>query len=116
MNRHDLSTLADHLQGVICQREAELRLEQAVRGLDSLSEVELQALLACGLACLYDVAREAHYPSTKGRKLSHRARCDLAVTPKGRPLQLDGRPPDLFSAPDQAPPQEALWLEIKAAW
>lgn len=116
MNRHDLSTLADHLETIIRQREAELRLEQAVRGLDSLSEVELHALLACGLASAYEVAREAHYPSTKGRKLSHRARCDLAITPKGRPLQLDSRPPDLFSVPDQALPQEALWLEIKAAW
>lgn len=116
MNRYDLSTVADHLQAAIHRAEADLRLEQAVRGIDSLAEVELHALLACGLAQQYEVAREVHYPSTRGRKLTHRARCDLALTPKGRPLQLDREPADLFSAPNPAPPQEALWLEIKGAW
>lgn len=116
MNRHDLHTLADHLEMILRQREADLRLEQAVYGLDTLSEVELHTLLAEGLAQFYDVAREVHYPSTSGRKLSHRARCDLAITPKGFPLQLDSRPPDLFSPAHSARPQEALWLEIKAAW
>ena len=116
MNRHDLHTLADHLETVLRQREADLRLEQAVYGLDTLSEVELHALLADGLVQYYEVAREVHYPSTSGRKLSHRARCDLALTAKGFPIQLDSRPPDLFSPEHVARPQEALWLEIKAAW
>lgn len=116
MNRHDLHTLADHLETILRRREADLRLEQAVYGLDTLSEVELHTLLAEGLLQSYEVAREVHYPSTSGRKLSHRARCDLALTPKGFPLQLDSRPPDLFSPAHTARPQEALWLEIKAAW
>ncbi|GEM_PF-655880 len=116
MNRYDLHTLANDLEVILKQREAELRLEQAVYGLDSLSEVDLHALLASGLAQSYEVSREVHYPSTSGRKLSHRARCDLALTAKGFPLQLDSHPPDLFAPKDVARPQEALWLEIKAAW
>jgi hypothetical protein len=116
MNRYDMHTLAEHLEAILQQREAELRLEQAVYGLDSLSEVKLHAVLARGLAQSYEVACEAHYPSTSGRKLSHRARCDLAITGKGLPLQLESLPPDLFSPGNTARPQEALWLEIKAAW
>jgi hypothetical protein len=116
MNRFDLHTLADHLHAILLRHEADLRLEQAVYGLDSLREVNLHAMLATGLAHHYEVAREVHYPSTTGRKRSHRARCDLALTSKGFPLQLDTRPADLFTPAATAQPQEALWIEIKAAW
>src|SRR5205085_715472 len=57
-----------------------------------------------------------HYPSSAGKKLSHRMRCDLVLTPKGKPLSLDSRPPDLFDAPDPCPPEKALWLEVKVAY
>lgn len=116
MNRFDLSTLADQLEQTVHRREQELRLEQAVYGIDKLSEIELHALLADGLAGHYCVAREVHYPSTAGRKLTHRNRCDLVLTPPGRPLRLDHKPPDLFSPTDAADPTEALWLEVKVAW
>lgn len=116
MNHFDLATLADEIGHAIEQREQELRLEQAVYGLDKLSEVQFQTLLAEGLASAYSVAREVHYPSSAGRKLSHRARCDLVLTPLGRPLRIEHRPPDLFSPADTAGPGEALWLEVKAAW
>src|SRR5208282_417692 len=56
-----------------------------------------------------------HYPSTLGRKLTHRMRCDLALTPKGRPLRLDSRPPTLFDPSDQCGPEQAMWLEVKIA-
>lgn len=112
----DFLTLADHLREVVHRAEQELRLEQAVYGLDAKSEVELQKTLAAGLAGFYDVAREVHYPSSRGRKLSHRQRCDLVLTPRGRPLKLDSAPATLFDPANQAEPGEGLWLEVKIAY
>jgi hypothetical protein len=112
----DFFTLADHMAQVIGRAEADLRLEQAVYGLDARDERQIQAMLAGGLAPSYEVAREVHYPSSLGRKLSHRLRCDLVLTEKGRPLKLDFQPPTLFDAPDLASPQEGLWLEVKVAY
>jgi hypothetical protein len=112
----DFATLADQLGQVIGQAEADLRLEQAVYGLDAKTEVQLQQLLAAGLTNHYEVAREVHYPSTVGRKLSHRQRCDLVLTPKDRPLKLDSAPVTLFDPPNLAKPEEALWLEVKIAY
>ena len=112
----DFSTLADDLEQIVRRSEADLRLEQAVYGLDARSELQIQELLASGLAGRYEVAREVHYPSTVGRKLTHRQRCDLVLTPKGRPLKLDSVAPTLFDPPDLAGPQEGLWLEVKVAY
>jgi hypothetical protein len=112
----DFATVADRLKKVIDQAEADLRLEQAVYGLDAKSEIEIQDVLAAGLGEFYEVAREVHYPSTKGKKLSHRQRCDLVLTTKGRPLKIDSAPVTLFDAPDLATPEEALWLEVKVAY
>jgi hypothetical protein len=111
----DLSTVADHLADVLRAAEADLRLEQAVYGLDTRDERSLQALLADGLATRYSVAREVHYPSSRGKALSHRKRCDLVLSPPGRPVWLDSRPAGLFDPPDLCPPGEALWLEVKVA-
>ena len=111
----DFSTLADHIGAVLQQVEDDLRLEQAVYGLDAKDERTLHALLAEGLAADYEVAREVHYPSSWGRKLTHRQRCDLVLSPKGRPLRLDHSPPTLFDAPNQSTAADALWLEVKIA-
>ncbi len=111
----DFSTLADRLGSVIHKAEDDLRLEQAVYGLDAKDERGLHALLADGLATHYAVAREVHYPSSWGRKLTHRQRCDLVLSEKGRPLRLDHAPPTLFDAPNQASAADALWLEVKIA-
>ena len=112
----DLSIVADHIGEVLSAAEADKRLEQAVYGIDSMDERQLQELLAAGLAKHYDVAREVHYPSTIGRKLTHRARCDLVLTPPGKPLKRDFAVPSLFDPPSQATPGEALWLEVKCAY
>jgi hypothetical protein len=112
----DFSTLADHLSQVVHRAEADLRLEQAVYGLDTRSELQFQQLLADGLQGNYEVAREVHYPSSRGKKLSHRQRCDLVLTPSGRPLKLDSSPDTLFDPPNQANPEEGLWLEVKVAY
>ena len=112
----DFSTLADRLRDAIASAEAELRLEQAVYGLDRLDERRIQALLAERLTPWYEVAREVHYPSTRGRKLTHRARCDLVLAPKGSPLKLDSAEPTLFDPAKTCDPTDALWLEVKVAY
>jgi hypothetical protein len=112
----DFSTLADHLGHVISQSEADLRLEQAVYGLDAKDEKAIQSLLADGLKIYFEVAREVHYPSSHGNKLTHRQRCDLVLTGHGHPLRLDATPPTLFDPPNQAQPADGLWLEVKVAY
>jgi hypothetical protein len=112
----DFSTIADHLAECVQQAEQELRLEQAVYGLDARDEREFQELLAQRMTKWYDVVREVHYPSSVGRRLTHRQRCDLVLSPKGRPLRLDSKPPTLFDPPNQSSPGESLWLEVKVAF
>jgi hypothetical protein len=112
----DFAEVADELGLVLEQAERALRLEQAVYGLDAKDERTLQGLLAEGLRRRWEVAREVHYPSSAGSKLSHRQRCDLVLTPKGRPLRVDSAPPTLFDPPDLCGPSEALWLEVKVAY
>ena len=110
------STVADRIGEVLARMEADLRLEQAVYGLDAKDERALHTVLSEGLTAFYGVAREVHYPSSVGRKLTHRQRCDLVLTPKGRPLKLDFAPPTLFDSPNMATASEALWLEVKIAY
>lgn len=112
----DFSTLADEMGAVLAQAESDIRLEQAVCGIDSREETAIQALLADGLKTHYEVAREVHYPSSVGKKLTHRQRCDLVLTPNGRALRLDVAPPTLFDAPNLCAAGEALWLEVKVAY
>src|SRR5690606_16032154 len=114
--RWDLYTIADDLAQILEQAEADLQLEQAVYGLDALDERQMHALFADRLADRYEVAREVHYPSSAGKKLSHRQRCDLVLSPRGLPLRLDSKPPTLFDPPDFCPPEQALWLEVKCAY
>jgi hypothetical protein len=112
----DFSTLADRLGHAVQTAEVEVRLEQAVYGLDSRNELELQTLIAGDLASHYEVAREVHYPSTVGRKLTHRPRCDLVLSPRGQPLKLDSTLPTLFDPTNLCLPDRALWLEVKIAY
>jgi hypothetical protein len=112
----DLFDLSDQLCACLQRTEEALRLEQAVYGLDWRDERQIQSLLADGLSADYEVVREVHYPSTIGRKLSHRPRCDLVLTPKLRPLRLDSAPPTLFDAPNQSSAEQALWVEVKVAY
>ncbi|HVT87385.1 MAG TPA: hypothetical protein VHD56_00915 [Tepidisphaeraceae bacterium] len=112
----NLSTVVEYIAGVIEHAESNLRLEQAVYGLDAKDELAIHSLLADGLAGHYSVAREVHYPSSVGKKLTHRQRCDLVLTPLGKPLRLDRSPPTLFDSPNSVGPDGALWLEMKVAY
>jgi hypothetical protein len=121
----NLSDVADALESCMAAAESDLRLEQAVYGLDTMDERAIQELLATRLKSHYEVSREVHYPSSQGRKLSHRARCDLVLTPSGRPLAPATAPepavPTLFDPlpqpePNYAKSGDALWLEVKCAY
>ncbi len=107
--------MADRIGGFLAEAEARLRLEQAVYGLDALEEVRWHPMLEEGLKKHYEVAREVHYPSSAGNKLTHRRRCDLVLSPPGHPLRLDRSPPTLFDPAEPTPPEGALWLEVKVA-
>ena len=110
------ATVADNVGQTLSDAETDLRLEQAVYGLDTRSEKEFQALLSTGLQRWHGVHREVHYPSTAGKKLTHRKRCDLVLTGLDRPLKLDTSPPSLFDPIDPCPPTEAFWIEVKIAY
>lgn len=115
----------------LAAREAEGRAEQAVRGLDSLSEVELHGVLEAGLGGAgWRVLREQPYPGPSGSRAfrRERERCDFALLPAGLTWLRDGpasmrekdaRAGTLFEgmAPDEAPgaadPEDAYWLEVK---
>ncbi|MCE9579421.1 MAG: hypothetical protein K8W52_40235 [Deltaproteobacteria bacterium] len=96
--------LADALADAMTALEAELCLAQEPHGLDEWAEPRLQAALAGALAGRHTVLREVHYPSTAGRKRSHRPRCDLVLACAEAPQD-----------PASAPPTDALWLELKLA-
>ena len=111
-----MDEVADSLERVFRQSEENLKLEQAVYGLDAMKETAVQDLL--GRAINDDgfatAAREVHYPSDLGKKRPSRRRCDLVLTPPGRPL-LQADEANLFTPTDACPAEQALWLELKLA-
>ncbi|MCE7973783.1 MAG: hypothetical protein DYG92_05555 [Leptolyngbya sp. PLA1] len=115
----------------LAAREAEWRAEQAVRGLDSLSELDLHGVLEAGLCgCGWCVLREQPYPGPAGSRAfrRERERCDFALLPAGLTWLRDGpatlrerdaRAGTLFErVPTEEPagaadPEDAYWLEVK---
>ena len=120
----NFAEIADQLGNGLEAAERELRLEQAVYGLDTRDEKELQKLLADRLSASLGVAREVHYPSTRGRKLTHRPRCDVVLTPHGFALEPEAPPERMLFDPPAGgadeprfcKPADALWLEVKVAY
>lgn len=110
---------------------AALDREQAVHGLDALSELELHPLIERALARHGSVVlREHPYPGEVHRraKRTERERCDLVVLPPGAHrlldpvrelLARDAALGTLFAAvepppdPDAVAPDAAVWIEIK---
>jgi len=123
--------IADIAAAALQEHSDALRLEQAVRGLDALSEVELHPLLADGFAAAgFGVATEFPYPGQPTRRPRHaeRERCDLVLTPSPEIAILDpvaelkhrdDAVGGLFDAEVVAaaypgiPPEEAYWIEVK---
>lgn len=117
------------LDGLV-REDAALRLEQAVQGLDSRSEVELHASIAEAIAYAgFGVLREVAFPSLTPaqKKRPDLMRCDFVVTDRPGQVVRDAlrerreserRSATLFEAAAPPPPEgidarECLWLEVK---
>lgn len=107
--------LADALAAGLAGAAADVELEQAVRGLDARGELELHPLLRSALRARgYGVAAEVRFPRDRGlRRRSEGVRCDMVVTPGGRPLAEPGAQLGLFAAPDAVALGDAAWIEVK---
>ena len=100
----DFAEVARGVAAGLARVERGLCEEQAVRGLDALSEVALQAAAAEALAGEgFGVAREVRYPGAAARpRRSEGWRCDLVLTPPAR----DGGGSTVDAG-------DRLWLEMK---
>lgn len=122
--------ICERVAASLLAREAALRLEQAVSGLDALPEVRLHAVLAEGLSRDGSVVRrEVPYPGkcTAGTLPRERDRCDLVLLPPGETRLIDplveantkaGAIGTLFEAlvgpiEPGVQPEDAFWLETK---
>jgi hypothetical protein len=130
---HLPTILVDIAAEALRKRSRELAAEQAVDGLDALSEVQFHPLLAAAFrATGMGVWPEQPYPGQPGRrpKRVERERCDLVLTqdpeapigdPVARLLELDRAESTLFAPQAEAilnqqrltPPEDAFWLEVK---
>jgi hypothetical protein len=110
-----LPSILDALHAGLVQVSAEVDLEQAVRGIDSLQELALHPLLHRALrAAGHGVFPEQRYPRDRGkRRRTEGARCDLVVTPDDRPLASEEPQLGLFSPEAPVAWCDALWIEVK---
>jgi hypothetical protein len=110
-----IAAIADAIAAGLRRETARLDAEQAVHGIDALDERGLHPLVAKGIQDSgFGVYREERYPADRGhRHASVGERCDLVLTPAGRPLAAPDEPPTLFDPPDAVPLVDAFWLEIK---
>jgi len=110
-----LAEIADALADGLSRHAAEDRQAQAVRGLDSLNEIQLHAVMESILcAAGFGVYREQRYPvARERRRRSEGERCDFILTPLERPLAEEAAVATLFEPPATTDPSQALWLEVK---
>lgn len=130
-----VDALVDVAAAALSQREAELRLEQAVRGLDALEELEFHPLLSAAFSAAgLGVVREAVYPAEVASRArprrSERRRCDLVLLPGPGTLldpvaarvESEAVAGSLFGAVAEklepataggTRPEDAYWLEVK---
>ena len=108
--------LADALAEGLSRAAEAVELEQAVRGLDALSELELHPLLHMSLrAAGYGVHPEQRFPRERGkRRRSEGVRCDMVVTPDGLALVDEEPQLGLFAPRETLALGDALWIEVKA--
>lgn len=125
--------LVDLAADALRKRSEELAAEQAVYGLDALSEVEFHPLLAAAYRSAgLGVWPEQPYPGSPGKRprRTARERCDLVLTesadaplrdPVAHQTELEVAAGTLFAPQAEAliarsrftPPEDAFWLEIK---
>lgn len=116
MIRWSCGDIADALADALRSHARALDDEQAVFGLDSMQEIELHPLIADGLAAAgFGVHREIRYPGRRdASRLSEGERCDLVLTPDGRPLASEVKRRTLFDPQNAVPLDDAFWLEVKS--
>ena len=123
------ATVADAAVAAVRAAGEELDLAQEVRGVDSLPEREIQAILETGFAAAgLHPLREVRFPHRAGEPIrSVGTRCDFVLRPDDLPLDLgdeideedgDDDSPGLFAElapPPTMPldPEQAFWLEVK---
>jgi len=91
-------------------------MEQSVYGLDALDELRLHPLIVAALRDAgFGVWPEQRYPSDRmgRRSKSLGKRCDLVLTPDGRPLLEPEAERTLFGDDQAVPLEAAYWLEVK---
>ena len=110
-----VADIADVLEAGFLSAEAGLRREQAVRGLDARSEVELHPLLQeIFEAASIGATREVRYPAeSRRRRQTEGRRCDLVLTPDGKPLVEPQQKQTLFAPTNAVELEDAFWLEVK---
>jgi len=113
--RWSTADIADAVAAGLAARAAEDDAAQAVYGFDARDELGLHPLLHEALRVAgYGVHVEQRYPGHwHKRKKSEGLRCDVVLTPDGRPLAEPEQDRTLFAPPDAAPPESAYWLEVK---
>lgn len=107
--------LAEALGSGLTRAAAEVEEEQAVRGLDARLELALHPVLHAALRDAgYGVHPEQRFPKDRGkRRRSEGVRCDMVLTPSGRPLADDAPQTGLFAPGDALALRDALWVEVK---
>lgn len=113
-----IADIADALEIGLTHKAEQLDKEHAVRGLDSLEELDLHPIIATALLDAgYGVHREQRYPADQiKRKRSQGERCDFVLTQDKLPLAIPSDAPTLFDPPDAIPLDEAYWLEVKIVY
>ncbi|MHC4416778.1 MAG: hypothetical protein ACYS0G_16025 [Planctomycetota bacterium] len=109
------SDIVDAVEAGLAKEADRLEEAQSVRGLDALDELSLHPILATALERAgYGVSPEERYPAGRGKaSQSEGERCDLVLTPDGRPLAAPEQDPTLFDPPDAVALDDAFWLEVK---
>ncbi|MDP7028959.1 MAG: hypothetical protein QF733_01905 [Phycisphaerales bacterium] len=113
--RWHVADIADAVEAGLARRIDLDREAQAVHGIDVLDEVSLHPMLADAMETAgFGVHREVRYPAARPRRSrAEGRRCDLVLTPDGRPLQDPAAAATLFDDPEAVPLEEAFWLEVK---
>lgn len=113
----DLRAVGDAATNALRLHAQALDEEQSPYGLDALDEVALHALLAAGFTDAgWGALREQRYPSVAGRpRRSEGDRCDIVLTHAPGEHLIDPLMAGTLFAGRGASPEDALWLEIKAA-
>lgn len=117
--RWQIADLADAVADGLARLAHAIEEEQAVRGLDALREVQLHPLIDETLrAAGYGVHREQRFPRDRQRhrRRSEGERCDVVLTPDGRPLVEEEALDTLFATAGGRQPvalADAFWLEVK---